>query len=55
MQTMYVLTKLIHHISQSTVVLCIRASVDALCRDGAGQISRERVQLGRLTRQETTG
>ena len=29
---------------------CIRASVDALCRDGAGQISRERVQRGRLQR-----
>ena len=28
--------------------------VDALCRDGAGQISRERVQRGRLTRQGTT-
>ena len=40
--------------SQSTVVLCIRASVDALCRDGAGLISRERVQRGRLTRQRTT-
>ena len=42
------------------VVLCklpflpIRASVDALCRDGAGLISRERVQRGRLTRQRTT-
>ena len=34
-------------------ILGIRASVDALCRDGAGQISRERVQRGRLTRQET--
>ena len=32
----------------------IRASVDALCRDGPGQISRERVQRGRLTRQGTT-
>ena len=32
----------------------IRRSVDALCRDGAGQISRERVQRGRLTRQGTT-
>ena len=32
----------------------IRASVDALCRDGEGQISRERVQRGRLTRQGTT-
>ena len=31
----------------------IRASVDALCRDGAGLISRERVQRGRLTRQGT--
>ena len=31
----------------------IRASVDALCRDGAVQISRERVQRGRLTRQGT--
>ena len=31
----------------------VRASVDALCRDGAGQISRERVQRGRLTRQGT--
>ena len=32
---------------------CIRASVDALCRDGTVQISRERVQRGRLTRQGT--
>ena len=32
----------------------IRASIDTLCRDGAVQISRERVQRGRLTRQETT-
>ena len=32
----------------------IRASVDALSRDGPGQISRERVQRGRLTRQGTT-
>ena len=32
----------------------IRVSVDALCRDGAGLISRERVQRGRLTRQRTT-
>ena len=32
----------------------IRASVDALCRDGAGQISRERVQRGRLVQQGTT-
>ena len=31
----------------------IRASVDALCRDGAGQISRECVQRGHLTRQGT--
>ena len=31
----------------------IRASVDALCRDGTVQISRERVQRGRLTRQGT--
>ena len=31
----------------------IRASVDALCRDGTDQISRERVQRGRLTRQGT--
>ena len=30
----------------------IRASVDALCRDGGGQISRERVQRGRLVQQE---
>ena len=36
-----------------TIFLCIRASVDALCRDGAVQISRERVQRGRLTRQGT--
>ena len=36
------------------IYLTIRASVDALCRDGAGQISRERVQRGRLTRQGTT-
>ena len=32
----------------------IRESVDALCRDGAGLMSRERVQRGRLTRQGTT-
>ena len=32
----------------------IRASVDALCRDGAGEISRDRLQRGRLTRQGTT-
>ena len=32
----------------------IRASVDALCRDGTDHISRERVQRGRLTRQGTT-
>ena len=31
----------------------IKASVDA-CRVGAGLISRERVQRGRLTRQGTT-
>ena len=31
----------------------VRASVDALCRDGTDQISRERVQRGRLTRQGT--
>ena len=36
------------------ILSSIRASVDALCRDGAVQISRERVQRGRLTRQETT-
>ena len=35
------------------IVLYIRASVDALCRDGAVQISRERVQRGRLIRQRT--
>ena len=35
-------------------LLSIRASVDALCRDGAGLISRKRVQCGRLTRQGTT-
>ena len=34
--------------------LNIRASIDALCSDGAGLISREGVQRGRLTRQETT-
>ena len=55
---------LVHPYIQSTTVLCdeptgiyrcdIRASVDALCRDGAGLISRERVQRGRLTRQGTT-
>ena len=38
----------------TTIVGAIRASVDALCRDGAGLISRERVQRGRLTRQGTT-
>ena len=32
----------------------IRASVDALCRDRAGLISRERVKRGRFTRQGTT-
>ena len=32
----------------------IRASVDALCRDGAGEISRDRLQSGRLTRQGMT-
>ena len=35
-------------------LIVIRASVDALCRDGAGLISRDRVQRGRLTRQGTT-
>ena len=34
-------------------IFTIRASVDALCRDGPGLISRERVQRGRLTRQGT--
>ena len=29
----------------------IRASIDALCRDAAGQVSGERVQRGCLTRQ----
>ena len=33
--------------------MLIRASVDALCRDGTDQISRERVQRGHLTRQGT--
>ena len=33
---------------------CIRASVDALCRDGPGEISRDHLQRGRLTRQGTT-
>ena len=32
----------------------IGVSVDALCRDGAGQISREGLQRGLLTRQRTT-
>ena len=32
----------------------IRALVDALCRDGEGQISRERVQRGSLTRRRTS-
>ena len=32
----------------------IRASVDALFRDGPDEISRERLQRGRLTRQGTT-
>ena len=36
-----------------SIMSLIRASVDALCRDGAGLISRERVQRGRLTRQGT--
>ena len=45
-----------HKKSQGIInkVCRIRASVDALCRDGAGLISRERVQRGRLTRQGTT-
>ena len=38
----------------SFVCITIRASVDALCRDGASQISRERVQCGRLTLQGPT-
>ena len=56
---------LMHKIKQENIMYsCIyynftspytfRASVDALCRDGAGEISRERLQRGRLTRQETT-
>ena len=40
--------------SQIVKKVSIRASVDALCRDGAVLISRERVQRGRLTRQGTT-
>ena len=32
----------------------IRASVDTLCRDGAGEISCERLQHSRLIRQGTT-
>ena len=43
-----------HHILCFNTRHTIRASVDALCRDGAGLISRERVQRGRLTRQGTT-
>ena len=30
------------------IIIIIRASVDALCRDGAGQISRERIQNSRV-------
>ena len=41
-------------LSTFTVACIIRASVDALCRDGAGLISRERVKRGRFTRQGTT-
>ena len=36
-----------------TGIIIIRASVDALCGDGESQISLERVQFGRLTRQGT--
>ena len=38
------------------IVIIIRASVDALYmyRDGAGEISRDRLQRGRLTPQGTT-
>ena len=43
-----------HNIIMHAYVCIVRASVDALCRDGAGLISRERVQRGRLTRQGTT-
>ena len=41
-------------ITNNDGIIIIRASVDALCRDGAVLISRERVQRGRLTRQGTT-
>ena len=37
-----------------TLAIPIRASVDALCRDGPGEISRDRLQRGGLTRQGTT-
>ena len=43
---------MILHMYKPTATLAIRASVDALCRDGAGQISRERVQRGRLIPRE---
>ena len=39
---------------EKSMGVLIRASVDALCRDGAGEISRDRLQRGRLTRQGTT-
>ena len=45
---------LIFGVGDHRICHSIRASVDALCRDGAGQISRERVQRGRLVQQGTT-
>ena len=38
------------HKSSKRNTFIIRASVDALCRDGAGQIARGRVKNGLLTR-----
>ena len=46
-------TVTINSVAGAVVRSVIRASVNALCRDGAGQISRERVQFGRLTPQRT--
>ena len=41
-------------LKEAILQFTIRASVDALCRDGAGEISRDRLQRGRLTCQGTT-
>ena len=38
------------HFMEMIFSTCIRASVDALCRDGAGDVSRERVKVAPLAR-----